>query len=267
MPSRNGQISMSLRQDSFLDDRYLVRGFAWDYPDGHELPVHTHAWAQLAYAGSGVMQVQTDDASWLVPPTRAIWIPADVAHWIRMRGPVAMRSIYVPAGVGSGWPDNCVALEVLPLLRELILRIVALRWLAPGDARHERLLMLLADLIAESERLPLVLPLPRDPRARRVAQAILAAPGDNVAVAELARRAGASARTVQRLFTAETGAPLENWRLKCRMQQAVILLNAGNSVTAVAHTCGYSSASAFTTAFKRLFGAPPARYRKQDSGP
>src|SRR3954453_2716201 len=76
-------------------DGYPVRGLAVTYPDGHWLNLHIHPWAQLVYAASGVMQVSTPAATWLVPPTRAIWVPGGVPHAIRMRGAVAMRTLYL----------------------------------------------------------------------------------------------------------------------------------------------------------------------------
>lgn len=42
-----------------------------DYPDGYLLPRHRHRRAQLLYGASGVMQVRTGDAGWVVPPQRS----------------------------------------------------------------------------------------------------------------------------------------------------------------------------------------------------
>lgn len=250
---------MSLRQDSLLDDRYLARGLAWDYAHGEQLPEHHHSWAQLVYAESGVMQVRTHDTAWLVPPTRAIWIPGDVSHWIRMQGSVDMRTLYLPVA-GEPWPGQCQALEVSPLLRELILYIVRERWLDPDRHDHRRLLGVLGDLIEASGNVPLALPMPVDPRARSMAERIVAAPGRSDPLKALAADTGASLRTLQRLFLIETGLPLELWRLRARMQLAIVMLSGGDSVTNTALACGYANPGAFTTAFKRLFGVTPSRY-------
>jgi AraC-like DNA-binding protein len=163
----------------------------------------------------------------------------------------------------SGWPTGCRALEVSPLLRELVLHLVTLDHLHAGCDGHARLVAVLADLVAASESVPLTLTLPRDPRARKVAERILAQPGQPDTLAELATNSGASQRTLQRLFCAETGLGLEAWRLRARMQQAVVALSEGLSVTEAAFAAGYSSASAFSGAFKRCFGVTPSRYRRQ----
>jgi AraC-like DNA-binding protein len=242
-----------------FDDRYAVRSLALTYGDGHVLPFHHHPWAQLIYAARGVMQVKTEEMAWLVPTTRAIWVPAGISHSIGMRGQVAMRTLYL-APAAAMWPIQCRALEVSSLLRELILHLVALRTLDPARADHGRLMGVFADLLANSEAVPLTLPLPRDSRARMLAVRILDDPGQAATLAELVRDIGASQRTLQRLFQAQTGLSLESWRLRARMQQGVVALSAGASVTEAALTSGYRSPSAFIGAFKRSFGVTPSRY-------
>ena len=244
-----------------FDSRYAVRSLAVSYANGHTLPFHHHPWAQLVYAAGGIMQVRTRTAAWLVPTTRAIWVPAKVEHSIRMRGTVHMRTLYVAAR-RDPWPTECRAIEVAPLLRELVLYLVKLDALDPGRPDHARLIGVLADLIAGSERVPLTVSLPRDGRARTVADRLLAEPGRTETLAELAFDAGASQRTLQRLFQAQTGLSLESWRLRVRMQQGVVALSEGASVTEAALVCGYRSASAFISAFKRSLGTTPSRYAR-----
>ncbi|ODT88895.1 helix-turn-helix transcriptional regulator [Phenylobacterium sp. SCN 70-31] len=251
------------RQPGPDPEGFAVRGLALTYCDGHVLDRHTHPWAQLVYAASGVMRVSTPDAAWLVPPTRAIWAPGGTPHEIEMRGAVAMRTLYLAPTGDDPRLAACRAIEVSPLLRELILHIVRVGTLDAADPGHARIEGLLVDLLAQAETAPLELPLPRDPRARRMAERILAAPGHGALLADLARDAGASLRTLQRLFLAETRLPLEAWRARARMQQAVAALAGGASVTATALDAGYQSPSAFIAAFKRTFGVTPARWRGQ----
>lgn len=231
------------------------------YRDGARLDRHTHPWAQLVYAASGTMRVATPQATWLVPPTRAIWVPGGVTHEIEMRGRVAMRTLYLAPAGDDPRLAACRAIEVAPLLRELILHIVKLGMLDVEDAAHARLEGLLVNLLAAGETAPLELPLPSDPRARGFAERLLAEPGAEASFAELARGSGASLRTLQRLFLAQTGLSLELWRGRARMQQAVVSLSAGGSVTTAALEAGYQSPSAFIAAFKRAFGVTPARWR------
>ena len=237
-----------------------VRSLAVTYREGERIERHSHSWAQLIYAASGTMRVSTDEAAWLVPPTRAIWVPPRVPHEIHMRGQTAMRTLYIAPEAAAALPAHCRALEVSPLLRELVLHIVG-KMLRTDVAQDARLCGVLLDLLARSETTPLGLPLPKDPRARRLAERLLADPAAAAPLAGLAREAAASVRTLQRLFAAQTGLTIEAWRTRARLQHGLVQLTAGASVTAAALEAGYASPSAFIAAFRSAFGVTPARYR------
>jgi AraC-like DNA-binding protein len=245
-------------------DGYLVRSGATTYPDGMRLHRHDHPWGQLAFCNSGVMRVVSDAAAWLAPPTRAIWLPASVAHEIVMQGEVATRFLYLAPELAAPLPEEAGVVEVVPLLRELILHILKLRMLHPDEPEHDRLARLLVDLLLRARPVDLVLPLPIDRRALAFADQVQAAPADPAGLANLARRAGASLRTLQRHFPAETGLTLEAWRQKARMIAAAAALSCGAPVAVTAADCGYESPSAFITAFKRQFGVTPGRYRSAE---
>ena len=242
-------------------DGFLVRSAATTYPDGMRLDRHDHPWGQLAFCKSGLMRVVSDAATWLAPPTRAIWLPAGVAHEIVMKGEVATRFLYIAPELAAWMPSQPQVLEVSPLLRELVLHILTIRMLDPRQAQHERLAWLLIDLLADAAPIDLALPLPRDRRARAVAERIQAQPDERADLASLAGAAGASLRTLQRLFPAETGLSLEAWRQKARLICGLGSLSGGASVTTAAFDAGYDSPSAFISAFKRQFGATPGRFR------
>lgn len=241
-------------------ESHSVRSLAVTYRDGDRIERHSHSWAQLIYAASGTMRVSTDEAAWLVPPTRGIWVPPQVPHEIHMRGQTAMRTLYVEPEAAAALPAHCRALEVSPLLRELVLHIVG-GMLRTDVAEDARLCGVLLDLLGKSETTPLGLPLPKDARARRLADRLLADPAAKAPLGDLARAAAASVRTLQRLFTAETGLSIEAWRTRVRLQHGLVQLTGGASVTAAALEAGYASPSAFIAAFKAAFGVTPARYR------
>ena len=130
-----------------------------------------------------------------------------------------------------------------------------------ADEAGMRLGAVAVDLIAEARVLPLQLPLPRDPRALRLAEALQADPASLSEVPDLAREAGASARTIQRLFLAETGLSFSAWRQRLRLLHGATLLGGGTSVTNAALEAGYSGTSAFIAAFRKHFGFTPSRLR------
>ena len=72
--------------------------------------------------------------------------------------------------------------------------------------------------------------------------------------------AGASLRTLQRIFPRETGLTIETWRQKARLLHAIGGLSSGATVTETAFDCGYQSVAAFIAAFSRQFGVTPGRY-------
>jgi AraC-like DNA-binding protein len=242
-------------------DGCWIRSAAATYPNGMRLDRHDHPWSQLAFCNTGVMRVVSDAAAWLSPPTRAIWLPAGVAHEIVMQGEVATRFLYLAPELAGPLPAEPRVLEVAPLLRELILHILARSMLHPERPKEARLAALLIDLLTEARPLDLALPMPRDRRALALAERLQESPGHAISLAELCRSAGASQRTLQRLFPLETGLTLEAWRQKARLMQGVVELSAGASVAATSSACGYESPSAFISAFKRCFGVTPGRFR------
>jgi AraC-like DNA-binding protein len=245
---------LTVEQEPFL----AVRSFACNYGGGSLVDAHRHSWHQVLSATGGVMSVRDTRNCWLIPPGKAVIIPAGCEHSILMWGTVAMRSLVLAPSVVSN-ANECRVITVTPLLRELILRVVdcgALDTRAPEDMR---LLGVLLDEIAVAPGEPLGLPLPRDKRARDVAHHILNHTLDPEPPEKLGRRYGASRRTLERLFRTETGLSLGLWRQKAKLLEGARLLSDGSSVTCAALDCGYSSVSAFIGAFKRTFGCTPGQ--------
>ena len=249
--------SLTVEQEPFL----TVRSMACNYSSRHTIEPHQHDWHQLLYACAGAMTVHGGRMSWMIPPGRAVFIPAGCSHSIRMWGDVAMRSLAFPAGVASPAlaTDECRVLSVTLLLRELILRIVSMPALDSRVPEHQRLLGVLLDEMLVAPVAPLMLPLPVDSRALAVARHVLGCPGGGEALDQISRHCGAGRRTLERLFRSETGMSFGLWRQKVRMLDSVRLLSEGKSVTDAALDTGYASVSAFIAAFKNTFGCTPGR--------
>jgi len=236
-----------------------VRSLAATFRTGALVGVHQHRWGQLVYARSGLMRVGTEETLWLVPPTRAIWVPAGFQHSIAISGEVAMRTLYIANDRAGQLPSDVRVLAVSPLLRELIVHIVGIGMLAPARPEHDRLAGLLIDLLVDSKPHDVSLPLPSDARGKRMADEVQRNPCARD-LSELAQLTGASLRTLQRVFPRETGMTLEAWRQKARLLHAVAGLSAGATVTETALDCGYQSLAAFIAAFSKHFGITPGRY-------
>jgi AraC-like DNA-binding protein len=178
-----------------------------------------------------------------------------------MKGDVDARFLYLAPEIAAPLATTPQVLEVEPLLRELILHILKVRTLHAERPTEARLAALVVDLLAAARPVDLALPLPSDKRALALAARVQRAPAEGASLAELARDAGASLRTLQRLFPAETGLTLEAWRQKARLMAGMAALGDGASVMTTAFDCGYESPSAFIAAFKRQFGITPGRLR------
>ena len=239
---------------------FLVRTLAVGYPPGAVLERHSHDWAQLVYASDGVMTVSTEEGTWVVPPQRAVWIPGGVRHSVAMSGWVSMRTLYLAPGLLRGLPRRCCVVAVSPLLRELILHTIAEGMLRRAGAAHRHLVDVLLDQLRVLPAVPLELRMPRDERALRVARLLQDHPAERARLGELARRAGASCRTLERLFHLETGMSFGRWRQQARLLQAMRLLAGGEPVTTTALEVGYESTSAFIAAFSQVLGTTPGRY-------
>jgi AraC-like DNA-binding protein len=241
-------------------DGFDVRSLAATFRTGALVGVHRHRWGQLIFASSGLMHVTTDDMLWMVPPTRAVWLPAGFQHGMAISGEVAMRTLYIANSRAAHLPSVPAVLEVTPLLRELILHIITIGMLAFERPEHDRIAGLLIDLLLEARPQDLNLPMPRDARARRLAEHVRNMPADGRDMSELAEMTGASLRTLQRLFPRETGLTIEAWRQKARLLHAIARMSSGANVTEAAMDCGYQSVAAFSTAFTRQFRVTPGRY-------
>lgn len=224
------------------------------------VPRHDHPWAQLAWATAGAMRIAADGATWIAPPSRAVWIPPRIEHEVVAIGAVELRTVYVAPGAAPLPLDACLVLEVSPLLGALIEELAA-GPSVPVDANRRELLTRLAlDEMGRAARLSFRLPLPTDRRLRALCDALLAAPADERRLEDWAGQTGASPRTLARLFRAELGMSFGQWRQQMRLAQAAALVAKGKPLAAVADALGYASPSAFSAMFKRAFGMPPSRF-------
>lgn len=234
-----------------------IATLAYEYPPAFQVPEHAHGADQVIYATHGVMEVSAGRSFWLIPPQFAIWIPARTMHSLRMPAAVSMRTLYLRRGLGQRLPSDCTVLHVTPLLRELIVEAVRIGHLRARNRLHCALRDLILCQLHAASPVPTFLTLPTDPRALAITQMLIATQAHNPSLASLCARAGASPRTIQRVFRREVGADFATWRRQARLMKAVELLAAGNSVKQVAFDVGYRQPSAFVEMFRQTLGATP----------
>lgn len=233
-----------------------VSAYPRNYQDGAHQVLHQHREAQFLYAVCGTMRVVTRQGAWVIPPTRAVWIPPWVEHEIFMSGEVHMRSLFIAPELCPANLGQCCVLAVTPLLRELIVRAVQGR----AQAENPLIQQLMLEEIANLENLPLHIPMPEDRRLRSICLALLEAPNHSHTLEDWAQQVGASSRTLARLFQQQLQMNFNAWRQQLRLMEALPRLLAGESVQQVAHELGYGSGRAFSAMFRRLLGDNPREY-------
>jgi AraC-like DNA-binding protein len=206
------------------------------------------------------MAVDTDQGIWVVPPLRAVWVPAETFHGVTMSGRVSMRTLYFLPKLCKSLPRRCLVINVSSLLKELIVHACNFPKLRRRVSAERNIIDLIVDQLKVVESIPVQLPHPQDPRARKLVQQLFANPSDQRPLDDLCSESGASKRTMQRLFVEETGMSFSKWRQRLRLISAMQRLAAGEAVTTVALECGYNSPSAFIAMFRNQLGMTPTRY-------
>ena len=238
------------------------------YRSGTQLGLHTHREAQLLFAASGVMEVTTPKGRWLVPPERAVWLPPRLEHSVGVLADIEMRTLYVQPSWLAVHPESSglgreFVVKVGPLLRQLILALFDHR---RDVLRDEHLVALALFELPEAEDATTFMPMPADQRARRVAEMVLADPAGSSELDDLAFLAGASARTITRLFPVETNLTFREWRQRARVLAAMEALGSGRTtVKQTAARFGFSSVAAFSHAFRQVMGTTPSEMLNRTS--
>jgi AraC-like DNA-binding protein/quercetin dioxygenase-like cupin family protein len=240
-----------------------VRLLASDYPRGTRLDLHMHREAQLVFAAEGLMQVETPKGRWLVPPDRAVWVPARLAHAIDVLADLEMRSIYfqprwLATRTSGRHLKNEFVVRVGPLLRELVLALFEER---SEGARVMRLAEAVVGELARAGDATTFMPMPSDPKAREVAELLLRNPAEDRDIDALGRAVGVSGRTLSRLFPNETQLTFKVWRQRARIIAAIEMLGQPrHSIKRVATRLGFSSTAAFSYAFRQVTGQTPTAF-------
>ncbi|MGI9409877.1 MAG: AraC family transcriptional regulator [Hyphomicrobiaceae bacterium] len=236
------------------------------FPSDFVIAPHSHRRDQLLYAASGTMRVRTDTHSWIVPPKRALYMPGGVMHAVAMRNPVEMRTLYIEPGAHHLLPETCVVITPSSLLEELIGALLEEPESYDQSDRGLWISRLVLDEVCRGKALNLSIPMPTDARLVRVCEHVIDNPGDTASLDDYSDLAIASARTLARICQRELEMGFAEWRQQVRFHYALENLARGKSVGEVARDCGYASASAFTAAFRKNFGAPPSRILESVNG-
>lgn len=253
--------SKSTNPEDYNASPHAIVAMPKEYPTGFHVRSHVHKRSQLIYATAGVMEVITAEGLWLLPPQRAVWMPAGIAHEMRARRDVSLRTLYIAKDAcPASFPTAPRSVRVPTLLKELILRVARMQLDGEPTEHERRVLDLLPFEIAWEADGVLHLPMPRDRRLAGICRALVDDPGDGRDLEAWATMVGASSRTLARLFSREFGSTFMIWRRQVRALSAVPRLAAGEPVGVVAADLGYETPGAFAAMFRRMMGERPSRY-------
>ncbi|EOU2462839.1 AraC family transcriptional regulator [Vibrio navarrensis] len=224
---------------------------------------HAHPRGQLLWSAKGILRVTSEKAVWVVPTTHAVWIPGGHYHQVSNETATQTRNLYIdPSFCVRQNSDKVVMLKMSSLMREVILRLTEnADELTQQRAHHLGLVAL--DELESLPALELYIPSGHDPRLQRLISIIVNQPEQSLLLEQLATEVGASVRTIERLFKAETGLTFRQWRSRFRLMNSLEKITQGSKTTLVAHELGYNSVSSFISSFKEMFGCTPQEYAQR----
>lgn len=239
--------SLSTDADDFLLTYEMEPGAAF-------LP-HAHDAQQLIWTVRGLMRVVTPHSVAILPALHGLWIPPGVRHEVSADRPSLIRTFYLNDLRHAPVVEVPTLVEIDDVLHSVVGRLTD-----PSVSGGERdnLERVVFDCIRRhADRHPTIT-MPVDDRAARVARSIAVRPDDPRTADAWGRSVGASARTLSRIFQAETGLSFEHWRRDARMRIAYGMIRDGVSVERCAHIVGYQTSSAFGVAYRTVHGHPPS---------
>lgn len=251
--------SRSTDPDDYQDLPQAIGAMSKQFADGFVIPLHEHERDQLLYATAGIMRLRTAREAWIVPRDSAVYIPAGTHHAVSMHGAVEMRTLYIDTAAADARSRALCVVAVSNLLRELIMALSEEPVAYDPHGRAGLIARMIELEIGRARELSLNVPLPKDARLQRLCAGLLADPSDRRTLDAWSRVAGASTRTLARLFERDLGMSFNRWRQRIRFHNALEALSCGEPIARVAQQHGYRSASAFSAAFGKVMGMPPSR--------
>lgn len=238
----------------------FVRTFAPEL--ARDLCVDRH---YLLCASAGTLRLEAQGQAWLLPPARAALIEAGQPIRVSIPRPVTTASVLFDTGFAPATPAPLTVFDLNPLARALLAECRT--WGERDEPLTAYAETLFAALAAVTWRLaeqpsPAVVPAGRSPELRRALELTEQRLGGEVRFEDVAAEVGLAPRSLARRFEEETGMTWRSVLRRMRVLGAIEELAAGDTpVTEIAFMVGYTSLSAFNTAFRELTGRTPTEYR------
>lgn len=230
------------------------------YAPGFRSEWHHSSRAQLIYPSRGTMTLHTKTGSWIIPPLRACWLPAEVDHCVESPRRLAMHSVYCDGALLARLPGRSGIVQVSNLLRELIFAIQERGRAGCVDGSLGRMGLVLADQIKLQYPPQLSAPRVLSGRLKPIAEALQSNPADARTLQAWSDELGVTTRTLARAFERETNMSFTAYRQQTRLHAAIERLARGEAVSRIAYDLGFASSSTFIEMFRKATGTTPKRY-------
>ncbi len=237
-----------------------IHGLGLELESGGMIETHRHDRGQIMTAPAGVVTVRISGRSFVVSGKKGVWIPEGAPHEVLASTEVKLRNLQISRMLAPDLPKSSCPISVSPLFNELMGSAVqGKQWFATGS-REAKIVDLLVLEFSPADDLVFSVPEPRDARLKKISAALQKNPSDGRSLSEWADIAGGCTRTLERLFRKETGLTFAQWRRQLRIQNAIVRLHLGQSVTSVAYDAGYENTSSFIEMFRRVTGRTPGQF-------
>ena len=219
----------------------------------------------LLYAVRGAMRLEYGATSWTLPPARAALIRAGEPIEVTIPQPLTTASVLFHVGFVVPPPSALTVIDMTPLARALVAECS--QWVdeqASLDDYATAMFRALAEAAWALAEHPsrTHMPTGRSAEVRRALAITADAMADQPRFDAVAADVGLASRSLARRFEQELGMTWRGALRRLRVLRAIELL-AGTeaTVTQIAMDVGYTSLSAFESAFRDLVGKTPSEYR------
>lgn len=220
---------------------------------------HSHNWIQFIYTRTGTVYVEVNEKLCHLPPFHGVWIPKNNKHVLWS----SEKAEYVCVNINKDFGEitrgvDCRIVEISSMVD------VYVDYFLSNSAGKIKELELKENaflhFLSELDEVNFTLPYPSSKELVAICQEIQADPGAPHTPEDCARKLNISQSTFVRRFKKETGLNYQEWRQRMRLLQSISRVKGRERIINIAIDIGYSSASSYIYAFKKVFGVSPTKY-------
>lgn len=219
----------------------------------------------LLYSASGAMRLEADNQRWTLPPARAALIAANKPICIVLPQKMTTCSVLFSPAFSTPPVPALSVFDMTPLARELVL--ACRQWGPDSGPLSDYARGIFETLRNVTWRLaatpsPVAVPIAKTEILTRALEITEDRLAENITFEEIAATLATTPRSLSRRFAQELGMTWRQTLRHLRMVRAIeALADSDHSIATVGFSVGYSSLSAFNTAFRGFTGQTPSEYR------